>query len=265
MHELSRAELIRSRNLQVMNLKFSVSSLRQIGRTAPTLMLVAIMTLVSSGCSRTDDGKEPIPPLSRDTASAQIDPVADMFLRNRHQLRTPDERIREALRVGLAGFTTPIGGASQEISIDLSIINESNDQGMTILGAIPYQAGDVSTGPGVRLRSLSNESFSLGPGESRSVSIRLLRERVPGGGVAQTTPQAQVDGADQNRSMTGSEDSPFDPAQGLQVLVVVAFSEEVPDWSSFPARVVPDSQFASVYGKFSGYQYGIGLPIERIL
>lgn len=248
-----------------------IRSERSLRRAALPALLV-LVTVLTAGCS---DSKAPSSaPLPTPTGSvASANPVAEMFLKNRQSLKDPTEALRNSLSAGLAGFTTPMSGASPMISLDLTISNVTRDRDLAVLAVIPYQVGNVETGPGARFVPVSLPSLLLKAGESRTVTVEAQRERVGGGGQAPggQVPAPQMPAA---RGHLGAPMgfqiaqvggvSPFDPSQGLQVLVVCQFANEVPAGSWESAQKVSDDEFQRRYGDYAGYQYSIGVPVERL-
>lgn len=159
------------------------------------------------------------------------------------------------------------------ISLDLTVSNVSRDRDIAFLSVIPYQVGNVESGPGARFIPASAASFLLRAGESRTVTIEALRERI-GGGAQVPGGQPPAPGMPPARigsyAVVGFESaqvgnvSPFDPAQGLQVLLVCQFANEVPSGSWEAIQSVPDGEFQGRYGDYAGYQYSIGVPVERL-
>lgn len=248
----------------------------QIRRSTMAVLCISVLLLVA-GCS---DSKAPSgaaspssPSSPSSTSSAAANPVAKMFLDNRQSLREPSEALKSAVGAGLAGFTTPMSGASPIVSLDLTISNLSPDRDLAFLAVIPYQVGNVETGPGARFMPVSGKSFLLKAGEVSTVTVDAQRERIAGGvqapGVqapAPPVPPAKVQSVaaiDLQRAQAGDV-SPFDPGQGLQVLLVCQFANEVPAGSWEIVQSVPDGEFQQRYGDYAGYQFSIGVPVERL-
>lgn len=222
------------------------------------------------------------------------DPVDVMFLNNRSQLQSPEDRLKSSLDVSLAGFTTPIGGGGNSITVDLTLSQKAGGPDLEILAVIPYQVGDVEKGPGAHFKPVSNKSLLLSPGTSQPVSIDLIRERVgqgappigggspatglppqvgvqpvaPGGPGRATTKNLapQIGPVQPSAPPAGASQagSPFDTAKGLQILVVMQFVDSAPPDLWRNVVVVPDSEFSTKYGAFAANQVALGVPIEQI-
>lgn len=241
-------------------------------RRAPLPVLLVAVFFFLAGCSDSKAPSSTASPSSTGTA-ALVNPAAEMFLRNRQFLKEPSDALKNAVGGGLAGFTTPLSGTSLTISFDLTISNLTSERDLAFLAVIPYQVGNVETGPGARFVPVSGESFLLRAGETRTVTVDAQRVRVPG---EPETPGSQASGPgmvsenvqlmsaiDMQRSQAGDA-GPFDRSQGLQVLLVCQFANEVPVGSWEAAQHVPDVEFKLRYGDYAGYQYSIGVPIERL-
>lgn len=242
------------------------------GRAAMAVLLMSVL-LLAAGCSDSKAPSSAASPSSTNSTAA-ANPAAEMFLRNRQSLEDPSEALKSAVGAGLAGFTTPMSGASPIISLDVTISNRSPDRDLAFLAVIPYQVGNVETGPGARFVPVSGTSFLLKAGEVRTVTVEAQRERVAGGvqapgGQAPVPPMPpakvlSVAAIDVQRAQATGDSSPFDPSQGLQVLLVCQFANEVPAGSWETAQSVPDAEFQQRYGAYAGYQYSIGVPVERL-
>lgn len=235
-------------------------------RSAMILMSIAVFLAFLAGCADSNE-KKVVAPSSPGQAPAQADPVSQMFLTNRANLNGPDERVKTALSANIGGFTTPMGGSqSQTVTIDFGVRNQDPSGSLVVLAMIPYQVGDPAQSAGAKFFPVGNSAFSLGPGESRSVSIELIRERfaqssspqpaTPGG-----APSARPSDSTQPGANAGG---PFDAASGLQILFVVQFAGVVSAESWREVALVPDSDFQRRYGAYMGYQYGIGVPVNQI-
>ncbi len=218
------------------------------------------------------------------------DRVAAMFLRNREKLQSPSEVLERTLKLDVAGFVTPLpGSGSNEVTLDLVVSNEESGPLLVVAAVVPYAVGDLERGPGARFVALENHAFELSAGEKRQVSVRALRERVPGAGstasppgVLPGAPAPDVGGGTTPEPGTGEASSGrrgiglrpvqavtpsplFDPSLGLKVLVVVQEATRVDPGVLSSLREVSDSEFERTYGGFAGREFAIPVPPGQII
>ncbi|MER3396747.1 MAG: hypothetical protein C4318_07925 [Acidimicrobiia bacterium] len=262
-----------------------------VNRPALKILVIGTAAIVlASGCNRGSKG------VANSGATGLGgkpggDEVAMMFLRNKDKLKPAAEPIETSLSLDLAGFVVPLAGSgSNEVSLDFSARNADGAPPLVVAALIPYEVGDLEKGNGARFIPLENQSFVLGPGEKKQVSVRCLRERLtpgtptppsgtfPGGqpaspgaqpGVQEKTLQykgmAAANGPDIRLTQESSPSPLFDPAFGLKVLMVLAEQGSVDPGIISALRKVDDDDFERAFGKFQRREFAIPVPPEQIL
>ncbi len=247
--------------------------------------LIATLSLLAlAGCAR---GEQASPSGGPEGGG---DRVAAMFLRNRDKLQSPSEVLERTLKLDVAGFVTPLpGSGSNEVTLDLVVSNEESGPRLVVAAVVPYAVGDLERGPGARFVALENHAFELAPGEKKQVSVRALRERIPGAGstaappgVLPGAPAPDVGGGTTPEPGTGEAPSApkdiglrpvqavspsplFDPSLGLKVLVVVQEATRVDPGVLSRLREVSESEFERTYGGFAGREFAIPVPPGQII
>lgn len=134
------------------------------------IFLVAALVLVG-GCARgTGTGSASVPEGTE---------ISAMFLRNREKLRPARETIQANLSVDLAGVVTPLpGNPSKDVTLDFILKSKEGAPTLVVAALVPYEVGNVASGPGARFFSFASDPVLLAPGENKQVSVKAVRERV---------------------------------------------------------------------------------------
>ena len=170
----------------------------------------------------------------------------------------PGARLTKTKRYGLS--ISP----GESAAVDVPVIMER-------VGGPPTSGPGGPPGGGSGLPGPTPGPPTQGPGTPRSLGTGTLAAARQ---VAQPTPQPtpsvaprpQPSGSPGLGPTLPSPGSPFDPASGLQVILVAAFvGEGVPPDAFAAVRLVPDDAFAAEYGRYFRVEQGIPVATDRIL
>lgn len=135
------------------------------------LALVLGALALGAGCGRGTGTEGPAVPEGTE--------ISAMFLRNREKLRPARETIQANLSVDLAGVVTPLpGNPSKEVTLDFLLRSKEGAPALVVAALVPYEVGNVESGPGARFYAFAFDPVSLAPGENKQVSVKAIRERV---------------------------------------------------------------------------------------